>query len=160
MEAELYYEDGFSSFLSSSSSSPSFGEYEQLRLYDTSVAGGGGECTSMMDIVGNGGTSSIPLVEGKATFQNLCINTAGTAYKIKYTLKDQHNISIGHVVGDAFNVTVGEAYQLGVIRQPAGVYGGILWEVMPIVAVQDRGYNTINSVNNGTVSIYLPCVCQ
>ena len=119
---------------------------------------------ALHDVLGDGdgdgdGVDPItnPLVGGEATFENLCIDKAGDGYKIRYTLKDEYNISLGHVVGDAFNVSVGEAYQLGLIRQPHGVYGGIHWEVMPIVAVQDRGYNTITSVNNGTVSIAL-CV--
>jgi len=156
MEAELYY------YGSSSSAE----EYERLPLtvFVPGHGGGGGKCTTVGKKDGDGdgdgdGADPItnPLVGGEATFENLCIDKAGDGYKIRYTLKDEYNISLGHVVGDAFNVSVGEAYQLGLIRQPHGVYGGIHWEVMPIVAVQDRGYNTITSVNNGTVSIAL-CV--
>lgn len=116
---------------------------EKLRLFDIAE----GKCKSE-----EGDIVFAPLVAGESSFVNICINSAGEGYKIMYTLKDEHNISLGNVLGNPFNVTVGEAYQIGVVRQPGGAFGGKKWEVMPMVAVQDRGYNTITSVNTGKVS--------
>lgn len=97
---------------------------------------------------------STPVLDGEATFVGLCVNTASIGYSIRYTLKDEHNITLGFVTGTPFIVNVGNPYQIGVIQCPQEVSGGTVWDALPIVAVQDRGGNTVESVNEGNVSHY------
>ena len=97
---------------------------------------------------------SAPLIDGDAAFLGLCVNTASSRYRIKYTLKDEYNITMGSTKGAEFDVSIGKPYQIGVVQSANIVYGGTTWDTKSIVAVQDRGRNTVPSVNNGTVSIF------
>ena len=48
---------------------------------------------------------------------------------------------------------MGIPYQINLIRHPAKAYGGLPWKVQPIVAVQDKCFNTVDTVNIGIVSV-------
>ena len=95
---------------------------------------------------------STPLVSGDATFAGLCVNSASHGYRIKFTLKDEYNITLGYKRGLEFNVAVGDPYQIGVVQSAEVAYGGDVWDVESVVAVQDRGENRVPSVNTGNVS--------
>jgi len=95
---------------------------------------------------------SVELVGGDANFSELCVNRADTDFSIKYTLFDEFNITLGETTQSGLSIEVGEPFTIGVVQVPEIVEGGITWNVSPIVAVQDRGRNTVKSVNNGTVS--------
>ena len=94
---------------------------------------------------------SFDLIGGDASFVGLCVNMAAVGYRIKYTMKDEYNITLAYLIGPEFTVSIGSPYQIGVVKSAEVVFGGITWEAETIVAVQDRGRNTVPSVNNGTV---------
>ena len=98
-----------------------------------------------------GETHSVKLDGGEAIFENLCINEAGDNYKLRYILKDEHDLILGHIVGGAFSVDVGEAFQINVVRNPESAYGGLPWRTQPIVAIQDKGFNIVNTIHGGKV---------
>lgn len=83
---------------------------------------------------------SSPVVDGEARFSGLFINVAGRGYRLRYILRDEHDITLGSVVGEPFSVEIGNAYQIGVVANPESAYGGMVWGTQPIVAVQDRGF--------------------
>ena len=114
-------------------------EEEQLRVFQSD------KCVSVKNAI------STIVMDGEATFHNLCMNKAGSNYQIRYTLRDEFDIILGTHVGNPFSVSVGIRYQIGVVVQPANITVGVPILNDPVVAVQDRGFNTIETVNNGTV---------
>jgi hypothetical protein len=105
------------------------------------------------DVEAYGEEVSVDVTGGDASFSGLCINRSGEKYSIRYTLFDEFNILLGHAIQTNLAVEVGEPYTIGVVQLPVSCQGGVMWTVNPIVAVQDRGRNTVDSVNNGTVSV-------
>ncbi len=97
---------------------------------------------------------AVALSNGDAAFNGLCVNTAAVGYFLKYTLKDEYNITLAQLDGNKFQVSIGNPYQIGVIQSAHTAVGGVAWETQSIVGVQDRGRNTIPSVNIGTVSLH------
>ena len=114
-------------------------EEEQLRVFQSD------KCVSVKNAI------LTIVMDGEATFHNLCMNKAGSNYQIRYTLRDEFDIILGTHVGNPFSVSVGIRYQIGVVVQPANITVGVPILNDPVVAVQDRGFNTIETVNNGTV---------
>jgi hypothetical protein len=98
---------------------------------------------------------SLMLDRGTAKFLDLCINRSNERYTIIFELFDEFGIRIGSTEQSNVNVHIGNPYQIGVIRAPKVVIGGKVWPVNPVVAVQDRGQNTIDSINHGNISVYL-----
>jgi hypothetical protein len=96
---------------------------------------------------------SVALSNGDAAFDGLCVNTAAVGYFLKYTLKDEFNITLAQLSGNKFHVSIGNPYQIGVIQSAQTAVGGVAWETKSVVAVQDRGRNTIPSVSIGTVRL-------
>ena len=92
---------------------------------------------------------------GTATFTGLYINEAGNGYRLHFVLRDEHNRKVAFLIGRRFTVNVGHAYQLGIIEQPGDAFGGNVFGIQPIVAIQDRGFNSISTWNEGTVSVLL-----
>ncbi len=95
---------------------------------------------------------SFDVIGGDVNFSGLCINRSGTGYKITYTLFDEFNIVLSDAVQSNLSIEVGEPFTLGVVQHPTGCQGGETWKLNPIVAIQDRGHNTVKSVNDGNVS--------
>lgn len=95
---------------------------------------------------------SVHLSAGEAHFSGLCINKEGSEYSINFVLLDEFGITLGQIVQSNLSIDVGEPFQIGVIEYPKAVYGGIVWDINPVVAVQDKGKNTVTGINNGTVS--------
>lgn len=120
---------------------------ELLGIESSPSNNNGGGCT-----VNEDEEISFPVVDGDVTFVGLCVNTAFDKYFIKYTLKDEFNITLGFVTGPQLVVEVGNPYQIGVIQCPRVVFGGSRWDLKPVVAIQDRGRNTVETVNEGNVS--------
>ncbi len=96
----------------------------------------------------------VPLISGDANFTGLCVNSASNGYRVKFTIKDEYNITLGYARGPAFDVEVGDPYQIGVVQSAEVAYGGDVWDLQSVVAVQDRGKNTVPSVNTGNVSFF------
>lgn len=119
----------------------------ELLGMEYSIANDGGGCT-----VNENEEISFPVINGDVAFVGLCVNTAFDKYFIRYTLKDEYNITLGFVIGPQLVVEVGNPYQIGVIHCPTVVFGGSRWDVEPVVAIQDRGRNTVETVNEGNVS--------
>jgi len=44
-------------------------------------------------------------------------------------------------------------YQLGIVTQPEMAFGGSVFGSQPVLAIQDRGGNTVTDVNEGVVSM-------
>jgi hypothetical protein len=95
---------------------------------------------------------SVDVVEGDVNFSGLCINRSGDDYKITYTLFDEFDIILGDVIQSNLSVEVGEPFAMGIVQHPIDCQGGVMWSVNPIVAIQDRGRNTVKNVNDGNVS--------
>lgn len=97
---------------------------------------------------------AVVLSNGHAAFNGLCVNTAAVGYFLKYTLKDEFNITLAQLNGNKFLVSIGNPFQIGVIQTAHTAVGGVAWETKSVVAIQDRGRNTITSVNLGTVRLH------
>jgi len=95
------------------------------------------------------------VVGGQAIFTGLGIDKAGIDYKLRFELRDEHNISLGEVLSEPFDVIVGPAYQIGIVVNPETAYGGMPWSTQPVVAIQDRGSNIVPSINSGEVTVSL-----
>ena len=95
---------------------------------------------------------SVDLNNGEVHFSGLCINRAGLEYSIQYTLFDEFDILLGDVVQSDISIEVGQPFTIGVVHAPTSVRGGVTWETNPIVAVQDKGQNTLTNISEGSVS--------
>ena len=91
------------------------------------------------------------VVGGRAVFSGLGIDVAGDGYQLKFVLYDEYGIIMGAVVGETFSVNVGERYKLGLVVPPEMANGGSVFQSQPVLAIQDRGGNTVIDVNDGTV---------
>jgi hypothetical protein len=98
---------------------------------------------------------SLPIKGGVTKFSDLCINRSGEGYVIVFELFDEFGIILGSTKQVDINVLKGNPYQIGVIQAPTVVFGGKAWLVSPIVAIQDRGRNKIDNINDGNISISL-----
>jgi len=58
---------------------------------------------------------------------------------------------MGTVLGEMFDVEVGDAYRLELTAQPETAYGGSAFGSQTIVAIHDRGGNIMADVNGGMV---------
>ena len=78
---------------------------------------------------------------GRATFLGLNFDTAGYPYKLRYVA----NSPIGEVSIESINITVGvgPAHELEIVRQAAGVRGGIPFLTQPYLLVKDAGGNVL-----------------
>lgn len=93
---------------------------------------------------------SLDVLSGAVEYADLCVNRAGEDYSIKFSLFDEFDIELGSVIQQGFTVETGEPFQIGVIESPS-IVNGHEWSANPVVAVQDRGRNTVNSINDGNV---------
>jgi len=103
------------------------------------------------DVKVRGSNLTLPVINGSLAFYDLFINEAGFQYQLLYILKNQHNQKIAFLIGECFDVFIGDAFQLGILEQPRNEYGGRVFRQQPILAIQDRGYNIVRDVNEGTV---------
>lgn len=98
--------------------------------------------------------ASQDVVDGRVDFNGLGINTAGN-YQLKFTLYDEHDLIMATRIGDNFTVSVGGMHQLGFISHPESALGGTEFGIQPILAVQDRGGNIVENINEGMVTVAL-----
>ncbi|KAJ0406519.1 hypothetical protein P43SY_001450 [Pythium insidiosum] len=88
-------------------------------------------------------------VNGIAKCDDLIISTAATGYTLLL-------VSFAHGVRAetaAFDVIVGEPYQLAVAADVSTAFGGTPFLPQPAVAVVDRGGNIVRSLSTGTATI-------
>lgn len=100
------------------------------------------------------GVYSVHVVQGEAQFSLLYVNKAGDHYRLKFLLTDSTGKSVATTYSEMFSVTIGEPYQIGIVNSPSTVLGSAPFQFL--IAVQDKGFNTIKSVNDGLVSSFLP----
>ena len=110
-----------------------------------------GILTDTCDVDASGGKVSVDLDGGNANFSGLCVNQIGKDYEIRYTLFDEFDIILGTVSQSNLSVEIGEPYSMGIVQYPVDCRGGVTWSVSPIIAIQDRGRNTVIDFNTGTV---------
>ena len=91
------------------------------------------------------------VMNGRVIFTGLGIDTAGSRYRLKFILYDEHDLIMDTAVSDEFDVIVGDAYQLGWVTHPESAFGGSVFGSQPLVSIQDRGGNTVTDVNEGMV---------
>ena len=91
------------------------------------------------------------VVDGQAVFTGLGIDAAGEGYLLKFVLYDEHDLIMGSCFGDEFTVDVGERFRLDFVIQSEMAYGGSVFGSQPLLAIQDRGGNTVTDVNEGMV---------
>lgn len=91
------------------------------------------------------------VVDGQAIFKGLGIDAAGQGYTLQFTLYDEYDLVMGTVLGEEFDVVVGDAYRLELTTQPESAYGGSAFGSQPIAAIHDRGGNIVADVNEGMV---------
>ena len=109
-----------------------------------------GAGTALQEHLSIDGVYSAPIVHGEATFLSLYVNQAAENYRFRFLLTDNNGTSVASTYSEPFSVDVGEPYQIGVVLSPSTVLGSIPFQSM--VAVQDKGFNTVRSVHVGTVS--------
>jgi hypothetical protein len=123
---------------------------------------------SDVDVVGEHGRSyvwnstkvgvySVPVVLGEAQFSHLFVNKAADNYRLKFLLTDSEGKSVAATLSEAFSVVIGEPYQIGIVKGPSTFLGGIPFQFL--IAVQDKGFNTIKTDIHGTVSLSSTIVC-
>lgn len=91
------------------------------------------------------------VADGQVTFVGLGIDIAGEGRQLKFVVYDEHDLIMDNVIGDEFTVEVGERYRMGFVTQPEMAYGGAIFGSQPLLAIQDRGGNTVTDVNEGMV---------
>jgi MBG domain/CARDB len=94
------------------------------------------------------GTSTVAVVNGKATFSGLSIDKAGTGYTL--------NATSGSLTGAsaAFNITVGPAAKLFFSTSPSNSTATVAFPTQPMVEVQDAGGNLVTTyVGSVTLAI-------
>lgn len=91
------------------------------------------------------------VINGRVIFTGLGIDTAGSRYRLKFILYDEHDLIMDTAISDEFDVIVGDAYQLGWVTHPESAFGGSVFGSQPLVSIQDRGGNTVMDVNEGMV---------
>ncbi|KAG5180011.1 hypothetical protein JKP88DRAFT_279922 [Tribonema minus] len=96
---------------------------------------------------------------GQAAFSSLSIRTAGEAYVIRFSVFETVGLASRPTVfvdSKPFDVTVGDAYQLGLPMGVGTIGGGGTFDQAVVVALLDRGGNAVGgSVGGGTVTCTL-----
>ncbi len=95
-----------------------------------------------------GGTLSVDVVDGEATFDDLSITKSANSYSLSAT-----SAGLTTATSSLFNVTTSGAVQVGFTAQPGGGTGGVVWTTQPKVAIQDAYGNTVSSTANVTLSV-------
>ncbi|KAL7554992.1 hypothetical protein ACHAWF_018570 [Thalassiosira exigua] len=98
---------------------------------------------------------AVEVSDGAAVFAGLGIDAAGVGYRPTYVLRDEHGLILASVEGDEFDVSVGEAHDLGFVARPETAHGGIPFGSQPVAAVRDRGGNVATDASEGTVTVSL-----
>jgi len=79
--------------------------------------------------------------------QNLTLTTAG-AYTIRFIGRKQNGESFAEVFSPTFDVSVGMPYKLAFNSFVGTAFGGIPFAENPVVAVVDRGGNTVTAATS------------
>ena len=109
------------------------------------------------DTISNSCESDISiLVKNKSIHvEGLIINKAMKSYQLQYTLKNDIGHTFDTILSNEFDVNVGPAFQIRTVIHPENAYGGTSFGTQPVVAIQDRGFNTVTTINEGSISVKL-----
>jgi hypothetical protein len=94
-----------------------------------------------------GGTLTIPVVNGVASFTGLSINKIGTGYTLIAT-----STGLTSATSDPFDITLGPIAGLQFVTQPTSTEASQVITPSPVVAAVDAGNNVVTTFN-GSVSI-------
>jgi len=109
-------------------------------------------CHIINGTVSCGNQFEFPITSNKIQISGFLVNKAEESYRLKFILKNKDGDTHDSVLSNDFNVVVGPAYKIGILANPENAYGGSPFKTQPIVAIQDRGSNTVTSINEGTIS--------
>ncbi|GMH92534.1 hypothetical protein TL16_g12375 [Triparma laevis f. inornata] len=114
--------------------------------------------TGYEDIRYNGSTTNtdnvVSFFEGRATFEGLYINEAGSGYKLRFIGLESDGSPFAYVDSALFDVVTGDPYQISITTYPGSAKGGLPFGVQPVVSLQDKGFNALTSYSrSATVSV-------
>ncbi|OQR91459.1 hypothetical protein THRCLA_08991, partial [Thraustotheca clavata] len=101
----------------------------------------------------------VSVTNGIASFKNLRIDKAGNNYILRFAILMLNSLGTYlesglDVVGPSFNVYIGPLFSLQVIQPPqSAIADGQPFYTQPILALKDRGNNTIITENLALVSV-------
>ncbi|MCC6575059.1 MAG: hypothetical protein IT462_14880 [Planctomycetes bacterium] len=81
----------------------------------------------------------LPAVSGQVTFPNLLMNRDAVGYTMVFSAAGLTTSS----ASAAFNVAIGDPYQIVILQQPGGATGGVPIPIAPRLQVQDWGGNEV-----------------
>ena len=140
-----------------SASGAAFSTQPVVTLRDSggnTVTGSTDSVTASVSLAGGGvggslvGTSRVALSSGVATFTNLGLTgTAGTTYRITYTLTDGSGVAVAGVATSVQDVvaSVGAPASIALTTPATDAVSGLAFGTQPIVTVRDSGGNTVTS---------------
>ena len=102
----------------------------------------------------SGSLGTVGFANGIAKFQNLMIQTAGSGYTLRFTLKNADGNDIAFTFSSTFEVSPGDVFKMFIIQQVGSATGGAPFSPNPVIALTDRGSNTLD-INYGTVTAYI-----
>eukprot|EP01041_Mallomonas_annulata_P002557 gene2557-4990_t len=98
--------------------------------------------------------ASAEFVDGVAVFQDLLIKSAGV-YTLYYVGYDSTNIAFSSTYSASFVVQIGNPYKITFRQNIGNALGGTPFARNPIIALVDRGSNTISTENSASVQAFL-----
>ncbi|KAF0711816.1 Aste57867_5074 [Aphanomyces stellatus] len=99
------------------------------------------------------------VINGVASFKNLRINAAGNNYELRFAIKTPNVLGVYvetglFVIGPSFNVYIGPLFAIAIVQPPlSAIADGQPIYKQPILALQDRGANTITSESLALVTV-------
>jgi hypothetical protein len=91
---------------------------------------------------------------GQASFEGLLINGASEGVVLTFVAFNSAGVGVAWVDSSPFDITVGDAHHLAVVRPVGTVFGGREFDQVD-VAVMDAGGNVVLAANTGTVTCSL-----
>ena len=90
---------------------------------------------------------------GVATFVDLMIKSAGTGYKLVYTLSNNAGNDLAFAYSGEFSVSVGALFKMDFAQTVGAGTGGSVFSPNPIIALTDKGGNAVESESSSTVEV-------
>jgi len=103
----------------------------------------------------SGATATFYFFNGIAKFQNLMVKTVGTGYSLKFTLKNNNGFDIAYTFSGQFEVTSGPIFKIFLVQEVGSATGGSAFSPNPVLAIADRGSNTLLDVSSGTITAFM-----
>jgi len=102
----------------------------------------------------SGPTATFTFSNGVAVFRNLMVKMVGAGYSLKFTLKNNNGFDIAFSFSAQFEVTVGPIFKMFLVQEVGSATGGSAFSPNPVLAITDRGSNTLNVIA-GTVTAFI-----